>query len=461
MKKNWFIVLSGVVVGFLLLGWTFKPATFKHIFNNGSPKQVNVLLIVLDAQRADHLSCYGYSRKTSPNIDEIASRGLVFENVFAPLPMTQPSFASMFTSLYPQSHGIKRNDLALSPKAETLAEILHAHGWNTAAVIGASNLDSVFGFNQGFELYEDSMGRKLDPEIKVVEHMKRWERKAEEVNRIAFRWLDHRKSGSPFFLFLHYYDPHKPYAPPPPFDRKYDQGSDEKSKIRALYDGEVSYLDEQLGLLFRKLGKMNLMQNTLVLITADHGEGLGDHNWQGHIWKIYDEAVRVPLIIAGPGIRKGQHVPQLVENVDYSPSILEYLKIEKPSQFQGVSFWPAVENSQTVRNYVLLEKAKPPWNLPQLNPEWQKFPYAQWAIRTKTEKFIWSSDKKHEYYDLTRDPGELHNLFSTERQQALALFRKGVEYRSHFGRLALGVAPVRTIEGNDPDEALRALGYVN
>lgn len=460
MKKNWLVIIYGAILAGFLLGWTFKPSAFREILPR-SPKNVNVILMVLDALRADHLSCYGYNKKTSPNMDAVASRGTLFEKAFAPLPMTQPSLASMFTSLYPQSHGIKRNDLALSPKAETLAEILHKAGWDTAAVTGASNLDSVFGLNQGFQFYEDSLGRKMDPEIKAVDQMKRWERSAETVNQIAFRWLDQHNPQKPFFLFLHYYDPHKPYHPPAPYSQMYDQGSDEKTKIRALYDGEVTYMDHHLGLLFQKLQKMGLMQKTLLVITADHGEGLGDHNWQGHIWKIYDEAVRVPFIVAGPDIPSGKRISSLNENIDLLPGLLEYLNVPLRKHFQGKSFLRAIRGPEKIRNAVLLEKAKPPWNFRQLEADWEKFPYSQWAFRTETEKFIWSSDKKHEFYDLTRDPGELHNLFSTERERAMRLFKQGVAYKAQFGRFGLGVKPVRTKDDNDPDEALKALGYVN
>jgi arylsulfatase A-like enzyme len=460
MKKKWLVIVSGAVLAGFLISWTLRPASLQEILPH-SQRNVNVILIVLDALRADHLSCYGYHRKTTPHLDALAAEGTMFEKAFAPLPMTQPSLASMFTSLYPQSHGIKRNDLALSPKADTMAEILHRGGWDTAAVTGASNLDSVFGFAQGFQFYEDSLGRKIDPVIKAVDRMKRWERRAEEVNRIAFHWLDRHNSKKPFFLFLHYYDPHKPYHPPPPFDSLYDQGSDEKTKINALYDGEVTYLDQQLGLLFQKLQKMGVLQKTLLIVTADHGEGLGDHNWQGHIWKIYDEAVHVPLIIHGPEIPAGKKITGLNENIDLLPGLLEYLNLPLQKTFQGKSFLRSINSSEKLRDAVLLEKAKPPWNFRQLEPDWEKFPYAQWAYRTETEKFIWSSDKKHEFYDLTKDPGELHNLFPSERERAMRLFKRGFEYRSQFGKFALGIRPVRTEKDNNPDEALKALGYLN
>jgi arylsulfatase A-like enzyme len=454
-----------ITAGLLLLtalaaGFISHPEPVKRIFS-GSPKHYNVIYIVVDALRADHLGCYGYQRKTSPNIDRLAQRGIVFEKAFAPLPMTQPSFATQFTSLYPVSHGIFRNDSALSPKAITLAEILSQHGWETAAIVGASNLDSVFGLNQGFQVYEDAMGYKMNPEIKTIDHMRRWERRADEVTRIAFRWLDHRKSSKNFFLLLHYYDPHKPYHPPAPFDSMYDRGTDQKTEWNALYDGEVAFADQQLGLLFAKLESMNIFKNTLVVITADHGEGLGDHNWGGHIWKIYDEAVHVPLIWSGPGIPSGKRVPFMVEHVDFTPSILDYLNLPLLPHFQGKSYVQNISTGEKLRQYVLLQKAKPPWNFKVLEPDWDKFPYTQWAIRTEDAKFIWSSDRKYEFYDLKHDPKELNNLFASDHNRAMELFREGTEYRARFGFYNYATPAVRKKGDNDAEEALRALGYLN
>jgi choline-sulfatase len=449
-----------VLFALLLLGFAYKPEAVKGLLA-GRPKRLNLILIAVDTLRADHLGVYGYKRPTSPRIDEFATHGTVFETTFAPLPMTQPSFESMFTSLYPESHGIKRNDLALSPKAITLAEVLRSKGWQTAAIIGASNLDAVFGLDQGFEYYEDSLGRKVNPEVKVVDRMKRWERPAAEVNRITYDWLDHHRNGKPFFLMVHYYDPHKPYAPPAPFDTLYDRGTDEKAEWNALYDGEVTYTDQQIGLLLDRIRKMNLWDDSLILFTSDHGEGLGDHNWQTHIWKIYDEAVHIPFIAVGPGIPVGKRVPQLLSIIDFAPGILDYLNVQPLASYQGKSFLPAMNDSAKIRDFVLLEKAKPPWNFTALEPDWQKFPYSQWAVRSTDHKFLWSSDRKFEFYNLKDDPKELNNLFPGQRAQAMQFFMQASNYRGQYGRYNLGILPIRTKEGNDAEEAMRALGYLN
>lgn len=203
------------------------------------------------------------------------------------------------------------------------------------------------------------------------------------------------------------------------------------------------------------------MENTLVIISADHGEGLGDHNWQGHIWKIYDEAVRVPLIFSGPEIPAGKHVSFMVEHVDLTPSILEYLNLPLLPHFQGKSFIPNINTGEKLRDYVLLQKAKPPWNFKELEPEWEKFPYTQWAIRSENAKFIWSSDRKYEFYDLKRDPHELNNLFQSDRKRAMQLFREGADYRARFGAYNYAIPAVRKKGDNDAEEALRALGYLN
>lgn len=459
--KRALVMLGVLLLAAMFAGAAWHPQSVRRIFA-GSPNHYNVVLIVVDALRADHLGVYGSKRPTSPHIDRIAAGGTVFNNCFAPVPMTQPSFATMYTSLYPVSHGLMRNDAALSSKAVTLAEILHGAGWETGAVVGASNLDSVFGLNQGFEFYEDSLGHKMDPEVKMVDRMKRWERSAEEVNHLVLGWVDKQPADHNFFLMVHYYDPHKPYQPPAPYDSMYERVAGDKiSEARALYDGEVTYVDQQIGNLVDEFQKRHLKEKTLFLITADHGEGLGDHNWMTHIWKIYDEALHIPLIIAGPGIPAGKRVTAMVQNIDYTPSILDFLNLPQQPQFQGLSFMPLLHGARKIRNYVMFDKAKPPWNFKELEPEWDKFPYSQWAIRTEAEKFIWSSDRNYEYYDLWQDPGELHNLYGSERQRAMNLFQRGAAFRARFPRYNLIAPAFRTKDGNAPDEALRALGYLH
>jgi len=422
------------------------------------PRDVNIILIVVDALRADHLSCYGYSQQTSPHIDELAKKGILFEHTFAPLPMTDPSFATLFTSLFPQSHGITHNSYALSPRAETIAEIFQHRGWQTAAFAGAANLDSVFNLDQGFQLYDDDLGRQVNPQIRNTFTMKPWERRAEEMNRLVFDYLDHKRKPGKFFLMIHYYDPHKPYHPPGAVIQ--ETSEDEQNENSGLYDGEISYTDQEIGLLWKKLEAMNLTHNTLMIITGDHGEALGEHGWQGHRWQIYDEAMHIPMIFIGPDIPAGRRYAGLMMNIDVAPTLMEYLHLPRPRYYQGYSFMPAFHSDDRIRDLVLMQKASPP-DQRKYERTWRRFPIVQWGVRTETEKFIWSSDKNHQFYDLVKDPGEHTNLFHTEHDRAMALFEKGFEYKTKFPAMHLAIPPTRKSGDNDPTEVLKALGYLN
>lgn len=423
-------------------------------------KSRNVILVVVDALRADYLSCYGNPKLISPHIDEFARNSSLFLNAFCPLPNTQPSLASIMTSLYPPSHGLRRQGVALSNKAVTLPEILRSQGWDTGAVVGASNLDTIFGFSQGFQFYEDHLGSKENLKVKKLEQRTRWQRKAKEVNEIVFRWLDKRNIEKPFFLMIHYFDPHAPYEPPAPYYRLYPPGETEESRWRAMYAGEVSYVDSQFGRLMKRLSAKDLLKDTLVILTADHGENLGEHNWQGHSQRIHDEAVRIPLIISGPDVPRGKKFSQIVQSVDFAPTILEFLNIPAPDMYQGKSVFRALEG-KTLREFAYLEIAKRPDNFRKLTPDWQKFPETQWGVRTMDEKLIWSSDGKHEFYDLRNDPQEVNNVYLKNQNRARELEAMGNRLRTGFTSYHFESGPQAKVDGNDPDEALRALGYIN
>jgi arylsulfatase A-like enzyme len=203
-----------------------------------------------------------------------------------------------------------------------------------------------------------------------------------------------------------------------------------------------------------------LLKNTLFIFTADHGENLGEHGWQGHSQRIHDEAVHIPLIFSGPKIPSGKRVGQLVMNLDLAPTILEYLNLPIPPSFQGRSVMPAFEG-KTLRDFVYLEIAKRPDNFSKLTVDWEKYPETQWAIRTMNEKLIWSSDGKHEFYDLSHDPLELNNLYAERKERAAELEKIGTEFRTGLHKYGYNSGPQRKANDNDPDEAMKALGYIN
>jgi arylsulfatase A-like enzyme len=254
------------------------------------------------------------------------------------------------------------------------------------------------------------------------------------------------------FLWIHYFDPHAPYNPPSKF-RKAD------ADPLTSYDGEIAFLDEQLGILLQDLEQRGFLKDTLTIVVSDHGEGFGEHGYQGHGWFLYDEVIRVPLLISGPGINPGR-TRDLTQHVDLAPGILDYLGLPVPRKFQGISWWQVNQHVVAPRQRAWMERRLPP--IPNAT-EHEEGEGAQekWAMRTPTEKFIWSSDGKNEFYDLLKDPGEKQNLYESERSRAVELEHLGLLQKKELLHVAL--APKADIQQQDEEtrEALKALGYVN
>ena len=232
----------------------------------------NVLLISIDTCRADHLSCYGYPRQTTPNIDALAAQGALFENTIAPVPITLPAHSSMLTGTIPPYHGVHDNgEYQLDQSNVTLAEILKQSGFTTGGIISAFVLDSAFGIDQGFDTYND----RFEKERRTVGDIS--ERIGAEASRFAITWLQQHKDEK-FFLFLHYFDPHADYLPPEPFASKF---------ARNPYAGEIAYTDHCIGLVLNKLKELQLYDSTLIIITGDHGEMRHEHGESTHSYFIY------------------------------------------------------------------------------------------------------------------------------------------------------------------------------
>ena len=322
----------------------------------------NVLVIAVDTLRPDHLGCYGYGRPTSPNIDGIAEDGALFENTFSQAPWTLPSFASVFTSLYPSQHGATTVETMMRTGFPTLAEILAARGYATGAVVNAPVLRSDFGLNRGFGYYSEPSG--------VIE------RPADEVTRDALEWIDSLEEG-PFLAFVHYFDPHLAYAPPSPYDTLFDPGysgrlgksfdldyfsskragairdeidaldAADRNHIVSLYDGEIAFTDSAIGALLAGLIDRRIDQNTLVVLLSDHGEEFFEHGGLDHGHSLYGELIRVPLIMRFPdGLGRGKRLARQVRLIDVTPTILDYLGEEGIFEFEGVSLLPLIEGGE-------------------------------------------------------------------------------------------------------------------
>jgi arylsulfatase A-like enzyme len=312
------------------------------------------MLIVIDTLRADHLSVYGYHRRTSPSLDRLARHAVVYSRAISVGTWTIPSHASMFTGLLPMTHGAYRAvgsqwSLAtpLAPEIITVAERLATAGYQTAAFVGNDTyLHPIFGLDQGFKLYET---RGL------------W--RADRVTRRAIRWLE-RHYEQPFFLFLNYLDPHEPYAAPAPYDHAFpgrrdgmrnlahrvrDEGraptAEELEHCVSQYDGDILYTDHHLGRLLERLRDLGRYRDALIIVTSDHGELLGEHGRLGHGTFPYDDVVRVPLIVKYPGQTEGRIEDRPVSTVDVTPTILDTVGLVVPPELQGV---PLSERRQPV-----------------------------------------------------------------------------------------------------------------
>ncbi len=317
-----------------------------------SKEKTNVLLISLDTVRRDHCSVYGYEHDTTPSLTQLAKEGALFDMAYAPSSTTAPSHATMFTSLYPITHRVAKNGLELSDRYETLAEILNANGYQTVAFVGSFVLHSKFGFAQGFDFFDDDfVASECMTDVGTWEGYQvngAFDRRANYTTDRAIHWLKNKRNpAEPFFMFVHYFDPHNPYDPAEPFRSSFAPTSASATgvdKAIGRYDAEIAFTDKYLGDLVEQMDRMGLKDNTLIAVVSDHGEGLMQHGYMYHGAHIYEEAVRVPMLFRFPGrIKKGAVFTEPVELVDLAPTILDLVNIDmQNSAFQGQNLAPAL-----------------------------------------------------------------------------------------------------------------------
>ena len=360
------------------------------------PRDADVLLITLDTTRADHLSCYNPGRARTPHLDALAARGVLFLHATAQVPLTLPSHACIMTGAYPPVHGLRdMGGFVLDKSHPTIASLTQAAGFATAAFVGSRAVARHFGLSQGFDIYDDDVGPQTE-EGKLPGVFA--ERRAAVVTDRALEWL--KQNGQRrFFLWAHFYDPHAPYDPPEPYKHQYAQD---------LYDGEIAYMDEQVGRLLDGLDQLALTSRTLIIAVGDHGESLGEHGELTHGIFLYDATLHVPLIVAGPDAPRGKVIDDQVRSIDLHPTVTEFLHLPPSPEAQGVSLWPLIQHGTRVRsNYSYGETL-----YPRTYMGWAELR----AMRTDDWKFILAPHP--ELYDLHRDPGELHNLIAQHPVEA-------------------------------------------
>ena len=384
---------------------------------------VGVVLITLDTTRADRLSPYGFTSVRMPALDRLSAEGIVFDQATTVAPLTLPSHCSLFTGQFPPNHRVRDNaDAPLADHQTTLAELLRAHGFRTGAFVGSVVLDRDRGLAQGFEVYGEVNRRP--PRV-------RRQRRADEVISEATEWLQ-GVGDSRFFLWAHLYDPHRPYEPPAGF-----------RPIADPYVGEIAFADSQIGVLLDALEQQHLLDRTIVIVTADHGESLGEHGERDHGIFVYQSALRVPLIVRAPALAP-RRVAAVVRLVDVMPTVLDLLGVPAPV-LDGTSLTALMRGATQVRELEAYAESLYP----------QRFGWSDLRM-LRDGRFKLIAAPRPELYDLERDPLEERNLYDARRVLAEAMTRRLASFEPTSEQ---PIEPTRRGISADLQSRLRALGY--
>lgn len=399
---------------------------------HGALKDSNVILITLDTTRADHIGCYGNSGVKTPVIDALAHRGILFASAFTASPSTLPGHSSIHTGLYPYNHGARANGtFHLAAEKTTLAEVFKGGGYATGAFISAYVLDSRFGVDQGFDVYDDDLSKG----VRYGKTSFR-ERPAQYTLERASEYIDGVKDQK-FFVWVHLFDAHAPYVPPEPFRTEYEENP---------YDGEIAYVDGELGKFFDHLKKTNVLDNTLIVLAADHGEGLGEHGEFTHSLLIYDSTLHTPLIFAPPpgkAAEVGKVVEKQASNVDIAPTLVDLVGLQTDAKFDGGSLVTGASHSDEIYAETISTLVLHGWS-------------PLFGVRRQDGKYIHAP--KPEFYDVKNDPRELKNLFA-ERPKDVAEYSQAM--KKHVGDDLFGGKALAQMTQMDAETArsLAALGY--
>ena len=389
----------------LIFSLLLVATAFAHESVPARSSPPDVFLITIDTLRADHVGCYGYKQIETPALDALAADGVRFAHAFTHSPITNTSHTSILTGLLPSVHGVTDFGVPLSPQHATWAELLKKKGYQTAAFIGAVILDSSTlapGLDRGFDFYDN-----FPAKTESKERFGRVERRGMEVVQHAEGWLEKHRTG-PRFVWVHLFDPHDPYEPPPPYSQKY----------KDLYDGEIAYADSALGNLIAFLKKTGAYPNAIIVVVGDHGEGLGEHGEETHGLFLYDSTLHVPMILklAGAG-QRGVVIDAQVRTTDILPTVLSLTNIPVPPELNGESMVPIIKRAEASEHDLFAETDYP------LRFGWAPLR----ALRSENRKLI--EAPRPELYDLKVDPGELKNLYSADSTQAKSMQSELAEWK--------------------------------
>ncbi len=435
---GWIFFTVGIVLA-LLGGWRWShkhPTAAPPLLR--SAKNADVLLITLDTTRADHLGCYGGDPEATPNLDRLARRGALFENAIATAPITLPSHTSMLTGLYAIHHGIRNNGMfSLTEGTQTLAEVLHGRGYATGAFVSAAVLADRYGLDRGFDVYDDDLSQGRSSGRHSVP-----ERRGDLTVAAALDWLQQVPEGRPFFCWLHLYDPHSPYDPPPDTRRRFPGDP---------YTGEISFADALVGKVLDRLEGLGRLSRTLVSVIADHGEGLGEHGEQTHAILLYGATMHVPWVLAGPHIPAGLRVETPVSGADVAPTLAALVAAPPPNRhdLDGLSAVPLLTGGGGSRQQRTLYSET---LLPRYQYGWQPL----YAVRRGQWELV--SGRRRELFDIDHDPRELTDVAGAEQAVTEALVADLEEYVGSEAESPTAGARLE-LSRSEVDQ-LQALGYL-
>ena len=403
-------------------GWRYARAS--------APVNGPIILISIDTLRADHLPVYGYKKVKTPAIDSLAADGAVFERAYSHAPQTLPAHASLLSGRLPFETGVRDNiGFVVKSGERLLPQMLRERGYTTGGIVSAYVLRKETGINQGFDFFDGDMPPG-SPELTIGQV----QRDGAESEAIAERWLDQQRTPR-VFLFLHLYEPHKPYSPPPQY-AEYEP-----------YDGEIAYADAIVGRLIQHLKSHQLYDRSTIVLLSDHGEGLGDHGEQEHGLFVYDEAIHVPLIVkqAG-GSGSGRRIRDIVQHIDVAPTILALAKAPIPGNLRGRSLKPVLESAGRLSDQAVYSEAL-----------YARYHFGWSELTALTdERYRYIKAPKEELYDLDRDPHERQNIVEDRGRAQTTDALRGA-----LGRLVAGVSIAAPADVSADDrQRLQALGYV-
>lgn len=469
IQKNKFFIIPASVILFLIIIFAFIFCERDSKLASLHDERFNIFFILIDTLRPDHLGCYGYERDTSPNIDKIAEEGIVFTDFYTVCPWTNPSIACLFTGLYPQAVFPP----ALHPKAlkqrlpkelETLAEILRKEGYQTCALVDHPSISKQLGYHRGFDEYTELFFKRG------------WHQwlgtKASNFLTDLSEILD-KCRDNPFFIYLHLIYPHQPYSPPPPYDEFFGEGfktinPEEKEGVINRYDGEIKYTDELIGDIFLDLKARNLLNQTYIIMTADHGEGFWEHGLWEHGNSLFNELLKVPLIIYPPGGRSAE--PAKVDNmtsfVSLFPTIMDFANIKKYPKADGQSLMKYLKGKISKDNKKMIYGESPHSvyiNAVSCQTERYKFIYhpRRPIINFSRAKNDILSNQFIELFDIKEDPAEKNNLSEIKKAFVEKIGLKLIRHKLQNDKKRMRLKQEKEqIQDKDYIEKLKSLGYI-